>query len=95
MSSRRIRAGLRPDLRKAYKSYSVWHSEQMAGKEIDRIRAKSALEVIKQHPILVLFALSPAIALLGVIWWLAGAGWAIAAALVLLVAGGALVVLKR
>lgn len=67
----------------------------MAGKEIDRVRAKSALEVIKQHPVLVLFALSPVLALLGVIWWLAGAGWAIASALVLLVAGGALVVRKR
>lgn len=73
----------------------VWHSERMAGKEIDRVRATSALEVIKQHPMLVLFALSPVIAALGVIWWLAGAGWAIAAALVLIVAGGALVVLKR
>ena len=67
----------------------------MAGKEIDRVRATSALEVIKQHPGLVLFALSPVLALVGVIWWLAGAGWAIAAAFVLLVAGGALIVRKR
>ncbi|BBX74434.1 hypothetical protein H7H78_09105 [Mycobacterium shinjukuense] len=67
----------------------------MAGKEIDRIRAKSAVEVIKQHPVLALFALSPALALLGVIWWLAGAGWAIFLALVLVVAGGAFVVVKR
>jgi hypothetical protein len=67
----------------------------MAGKEIDRVRATSALEVIKQHPGLVLFALSPVLTLVGVIWWLAGAGWAIAAAFVLLVAGGALIVRKR
>ncbi|KAA1249022.1 hypothetical protein F0Q45_17355 [Mycobacterium simiae] len=67
----------------------------MAGKEIDRVRATSALAVIKQHPVLVLFALSPVWAVLAVIWWLAGAGWAIAAALVLLVAGGAIVVRKR
>ncbi|GLE51739.1 hypothetical protein [Mycobacterium montefiorense] len=50
----------------------------MAGKDIERMRAKSALEVIRQHPVLVLFAVSPAIAVLGVIWWVAGAGWAIA-----------------
>jgi hypothetical protein len=67
----------------------------MAGKEIDPIRAKSALEVIKQNPGIVLFALSPVLALLGVIWWLAGAGWAIAAAVVLVLIGGAAVVLKR
>lgn len=73
----------------------VWHAERMAGKEIDRVRATSALAVIKQHPVMVLFALSPVLAVLAVIWWLAGAGWAIAAALVLLVAGGAIVVRKR
>jgi hypothetical protein len=73
----------------------VWHPECMPGKEIDRARASSALEVIRQHPLLVLFAVSPAIAVVGVIWWLAGAGWAIAMALVLLVVGGVLVVRKR
>jgi hypothetical protein len=72
----------------------VWHSERM-GKEIDPIRAKSALAVIKQNPGIALFALSPALILLGVIWWLAGVGWAIAAAVVLVLLGGAAVVLKR
>lgn len=67
----------------------------MAGKDIDPIRAKSALEVIRQHPVLVLFAVSPALAVLGVIWWLAGAGWAVAAASLLLLAGAGLVVLRR
>lgn len=73
----------------------VWHSECMPGKEIDRTRASSALEVIRQHPLLVLFALSPGIAVVGVIWWLAGAGWGIVTALVLLVVGGLLLVRKR
>jgi hypothetical protein len=73
----------------------VWHPECMPGKEIDRARASSALEVIRQHPVLVLFAASPALALLGVIWWLAGTGWTIFAALLLLVAGIAFVVVKR
>lgn len=42
---------------------------------------------------MVFFALSPVLAALGV--WLAGAGWAIVAALVLVVVGGAMIVLKR
>jgi hypothetical protein len=67
----------------------------MPGKEIDPIRAKSALEVIKQNPGIVLFALSPALIAVGLIWWLAGAGWAIAAAVVLVLIGGAAVILKR
>ncbi|BBX39626.1 hypothetical protein [Mycobacterium simiae] len=67
----------------------------MAGKDIDPIRAKSALEVIRQHPVLVLFAVSPALAVLGVIWWLAGAGWAVAAAILMLLAGAGLVVVRR
>lgn len=67
----------------------------MPRKEIDRVRAKSAVEVIREHPGLVLFAASPLLVPLGVIWWLAGAGWAIVAAIVLLVAGAAVVVVKR
>ena len=72
-----------------------WHSEGMAGKEIDPIRAKSALAVIKQNPGIALFAVSPALIALGLIWWLAGAGWAIAAAVVLVLLGGAAIILKR
>jgi len=67
----------------------------MPGKEIDPIRAKSALAVIKQNPGIVLFALSPALIALGVIWFVVGAGWAIAAAVVLALLGGAAIVLKR
>jgi hypothetical protein len=71
-----------------------WHPEGMAGKDIERIRAKSALEVIRQHPVLVLFAVSPALVVLGVIWWLAGGGWAIAAAVALLLTSAAFIVLR-
>jgi hypothetical protein len=67
----------------------------MAGKEIDPIRARSALAVIKQNPGIALFAVSPGLVALGVIWWLAGVGWAIAAALLLVLLGGAAVLLKR
>jgi hypothetical protein len=67
----------------------------MARGELDPIRANSALAVIRQNPGIVLFAVSPALLAVGVIWWLAGAGWAIAAAILLLIAGTAAVVLKR
>jgi hypothetical protein len=66
----------------------------MADKDIERIRAKSALEVVRQHPVLMLFAVSPALVALGVVWWLAGAGWAIAAAIALLLAGVGFVVFR-
>lgn len=66
----------------------------MADKDIERIRAKSALEVVRQHPVLTLFAVSPALVALGVVWWLAGAGWAIAAAIALLLAGVGFIVFR-
>jgi hypothetical protein len=65
------------------------------GKEIDPIRAKSSLAVVKQNPGIALFAVSPLIALVAVIWVFAGTGWGIAAALALLVAGGAFIVRRR
>ncbi len=54
-------------------------------KEIDRVRAQSALAVIKQHPGMVLFVASPAIIALGLVWWLVGP----ALAVLLLVGHGA------
>jgi hypothetical protein len=67
----------------------------MAGKEFDRVRVQSALEVVKQHPAMVLFVASPAIIALGVIWWFVGAGWAALLLIAMVVAGGAAIVLKR
>ncbi|WP_026356722.1 hypothetical protein [Mycobacterium sp. 141] len=64
-------------------------------KEIDRVRAQSALAVIKQHPGMVLFALSPVIVVLGVVWWLMGPGWAGLLLVALVLAGGAALLLKR
>ena len=72
----------------------TWHAGVMA-KEIDRARAGSALAVIKQHPALVLFALSPALIALGAVWWLFGAGWATLLLVALVLGGGAAVVMKR
>jgi hypothetical protein len=67
----------------------------MPGKEIDPIRARSALEVIRQHPGLVLFATSPALAAVAVVWWLAGVGWGVCLLTVLLVISGVAMLKKR
>jgi hypothetical protein len=67
----------------------------MAGKEIDRARAQSAFEVVKQHPGMALFVASPAIVALGAIWWLFGAGWAALLLIAMLTGGGAALLRKR
>ncbi|VEG57165.1 Uncharacterised protein [Mycolicibacterium aurum] len=64
-------------------------------KEIDRQRAQGALAVIRQHPGMVLFALSPAVIGLALVWWLAGAGWATVLLIALVLGGGAAVLMKR
>ncbi len=64
-------------------------------KEIDRQRAQGALAVIKQHPGMVLFALSPALLALVAVWWLFGAGWAALLLIAGVIGGGAAVLLKR
>ena len=66
----------------------------MAGDEIDRVRDKSALAVVKEHPGMVLFLASPAIIAVAAVWWLAGAAWA-GLLLVALVLGGGVVALKK
>jgi hypothetical protein len=67
----------------------------MAGKEIDRERARSAVEVVKQHPGMALFVASPAIIALGAVWWLVGTGWAVVLLIAMLAVGGAALLLKR
>ena len=64
-------------------------------KEIDPIRAKSALAVVRQHPGMVLFLASPGLVALGVVWWLFGSGWAALLLVALVLAGGAALLLKR
>lgn len=61
-------------------------------KEIDPVRAKGALAVIKQHPGMVLFLATPALLVVGAVWLLAGSGWA-ALVLVALILGGGLALL--
>ena len=48
----------------------------MAGKEPDH-RARAARDVVRQHPAMTLFALSPVLLAAGALWWFVGAGWAI------------------
>ncbi|MCV7431145.1 hypothetical protein [Mycolicibacterium bacteremicum] len=60
----------------------------MAGDEIDRVRARSAWAVVREHPGMVLFLASPAIVGLIAVWWLAGAGWAVLLLVALLLGGG-------
>src|SRR3954470_13156793 len=66
-----------------------WHPGQMA-KEIDPVRARSAVAVIKQHPGMVLFLAAPALLVVGVVWLLAGsAAWAGLLLVALVLGGGA------
>jgi hypothetical protein len=67
----------------------------MPAKGIDPIRARSALEVMKQHPGMTLFLASPGLVTVAVVWWLAGAGWGVLLLMALLVIGGVAVLRKR
>jgi hypothetical protein len=64
-------------------------------KEIDRVRAQGALAVIKQHPVMVLFALSPAIAVVALVWWLVSPTLAVLLLIGAVVGGGAVLLMKR
>jgi hypothetical protein len=64
-------------------------------KEIDRVRAQSALAVIKQHPGMVLFALSPALVVAGLVWWLVSPVLAVLLLIGMVVGGGAVLLMKR
>ena len=64
-------------------------------KEIDRVRAQSALAVIKQHPGIVLFAVSPAILVVALVWWLVSPTLAVLRLIGAVVGGGAVLLMKR
>jgi hypothetical protein len=64
-------------------------------KEIDRVRAQSAFAVIKQHPGLVLFAVSPAILVVALVWWLVSPALAVLLLIGAVVGGGAVLLMKR
>jgi hypothetical protein len=59
-------------------------------KEIDPVRARSAVAVIRQHPGMVLFLAAPALIVVGVVWLLTGsAAWAALLVVAMVVGGGA------
>jgi ABC-type Fe3+ transport system permease subunit len=64
-------------------------------KEIDRVRAQSALAVIKQHPGMVLFAVSPVIIGLGLVWWFVSPVLAVLLLIGAVAGGGAALLMKR
>jgi hypothetical protein len=64
-------------------------------KEIDRVRAQSAFAVIKQHPGMVLFAVSPAILVVALVWWLVSPTLAVLLLIGAVVGGGAVLLMRR
>jgi hypothetical protein len=60
----------------------------MPGKDIDRVRARSALATVKESPMITAIAVAPFVVALGLVWWLVG-GFA---AFVLLIVLGVVVV---
>lgn len=64
-------------------------------KEIDPVRAKSALAVIKQHPGMVLFVASPATIAAALVWWLVSPALAVLLFIGVLAAGAWLLLKRR
>lgn len=67
----------------------------MAGKEIDRVRARSALGVVKQHPLMVLIAISPVLIAAIVVGALTQPMWGVVLLIAAALAGGWAVVRKH
>ena len=64
-------------------------------KEIDRVRARSAVAVIRQHPGMVLFAVSPGILVIALVWWLVSPTLAVLLLIAAVVGGGAMLLMRR
>ncbi len=67
----------------------------MSGKEIDKVRARGALEVIKQHPAMVLFAISPVLVAAVLLCVLTDPVWGILLFVVAALTGAWVVVRRR
>ena len=63
---------------------------EVMSQEIDRNRARSALETVRESPVIAAIALAPVVVVLGVVWWLTN--WFVA--LVLLIILGVVVVAR-
>jgi hypothetical protein len=64
-------------------------------KEIDRVRARSALAVIREHPGMVLFAISPGILVIALVWWLVSPTLAVLLLIGAVLGGGAMLLIRR
>lgn len=60
----------------------------MAGKKIDRVRAQSALETVRENPVIAAVAIAPAVLIFALVWWLTNPFIAV---LLLVLAGAGLV----
>jgi hypothetical protein len=67
----------------------------MAGKEIDPQRVRATRDVVRQHPAMALFAVSPVLIAAALVWWLVSPGWAIVLLVAGLLGGGWAVLRKR
>jgi len=67
----------------------------MARNELDPRRARAARDVVRQHPTMALFAVSPVLIAAGLVWWLVSPGWALVLLVAALVGGGVAVLRRR
>ena len=67
----------------------------MAGNELDPQRARAARDVVRQHPAMVLMAVSPVLIGAGLVWWLVNTFLAILLLIGATVIGGRAVLRKR
>lgn len=55
----------------------------MTGRKLDRVGARTALETVRESPLIATVVFSPAVVLFVLAWVLAGFGWAIVTLIVL------------
>ncbi len=67
----------------------------MAGNELDPDRARAARDVVRQHPAMALFAVSPVLIAAGLVWWLVTPLWAVVLLVAALVGGGVAILRQR
>lgn len=67
----------------------------MAGKELDPQRARAAIDVVRQHPVMSLAAISPVLIAAGLIGWLGHPALAVIVLVAAAIAGGTRVLRKR
>lgn len=70
-------------------------SDSVAGKELDPQRGRAALDVVRQHPAMTLFAVSPVLIGAGLVWSLVSPTLAVVLVIAALVGGGMAVLRKR